>query len=257
MNCPAPAVRRACGPGSAASAADAAVTLREVGGTTIEHVGGFLGRLDPGGRSEVLQLGHQRRYRRGARIIVEGDRSDRVFVVLEGRVKVTNDTPEGREIVLSVLGPGNLVGEFEALDGTDDPRTASNVALEPVECRMIPAVEFLAFLEACPRRPMAVLQEIVHRLRAADRRRSAATSLDTGHRLAAFLLEMHDDHRRTGSEGTAIDVPLTQEELASLIAASRDSVVRALSWLRRQGLVTTERRRIVVRDLAGLRRYAG
>jgi CRP/FNR family transcriptional regulator, cyclic AMP receptor protein len=251
------AVRRRRRTRGAAFAADAAVTLRAVGETEAEHAGGFLGRLDPGERAEALRLGRPRRYQRGARMVVQGDLSDTVFLLLEGRVKVTSDTPDGREVVLSVLGPGDLLGEFEALDPLDRRRSAGNVALEPVDCRSIPATELVAFLESHPRLALVVLQEVVRRLRAADRRRSEAASLDTPHRLAQFLVELHDLHGRPAAEGTDIDVPLTQEELASVIAASRDAVVRALGSLRARGLVLTDRRRIVVRDVEGLRRYAG
>lgn len=77
----------------------------------------FLGMLDPADRAALLRLGGSKRFRAGARIIVQGDHSDTVFLVLSGLVKVALDTADGREIVLSVLGPGDLRGEFEVLEG--------------------------------------------------------------------------------------------------------------------------------------------
>ena len=93
-------------------------------------------------------LGHPRRYRRGATILLQGHRSETVLILLAGRVKVLLGTADGDEIVLSVLGAGDLLGEFEAIEGHGDGREASNVALEPVECRLLTAAEFLDFLDS-------------------------------------------------------------------------------------------------------------
>lgn len=213
--------------------------------------------LDAEDRKALLALGHRRRYPRGARVIVQGDHSDTVFVLLDGRVKVTLDTADGHEIVLAVLGPGDLLGEFEAIDRDGSPRAAGNVAIEPLDCRVVPADAFLAYLDTHPRVSLLLLRAILHRLRVADRRRSESGSLDTAHRLARLLIELSEHHGRPDHDGTAIDVPVTQGELASLIATSRESVVRGLAALRSRGLVATGRRRITVRDPQGLRRYAG
>ena len=113
----------------------------------------FLGMLDPADRAALLRLGGSKRFRAGARIIVQGDHSDTVFLVLSGLVEVALDTADGREIVLSVLGPGDLLGEFEVLEG-GSTRTAGNVALLPIDCRVIPGDQFVAYLEAHPRTPM-------------------------------------------------------------------------------------------------------
>ena len=136
------------------------------------------------------------------------------------------------------------------------PEPAENVALEPVECRVVSGREFRAFLESHPSVTLALLRLVYRRLRAADRRRIESGSLDTVHRLARYLLELVDDDGRPGATGVTIDIPLTQHELATLIAASRDSVVRALTSLRSRGLVTTARRTITIVDPEGLRHYA-
>ena len=115
-------------------------------------LGGFVALLDPGrAGAALLGLGRVRRYRRGATIVLQGARRrDTVCVVLEGRVKVTLDTPDGREVVLGVLGPGDLLGEWEAIDPELVSRAASEVALEPVECRFFAADDLRRFLVAHP-----------------------------------------------------------------------------------------------------------
>ena len=77
----------------------------------------FVGMLDPADRASLLRLGNPRHFRSGTRIIVQGDHSDTVFLVLSGLAKVTLDSPDGREMVLAVLGSGDLLGEFEVLEG--------------------------------------------------------------------------------------------------------------------------------------------
>ena len=218
--------------------------------------GSLLAMLDPPDRAALLRLGRPRHYRRGVHIIVQGDHSDTVSIVLNGRVKVTLDTPEGHEIVLAVLGAGDLLGEFEAVDDQPGPRTAGNVALEPVECLVITGDEFRQFLDSHPRVALVMLRAVLHRLRAADRRRIESGSLDTVHRLARFLLELAERDNPADSTPLDLDITLTQHELASLIASSRDSVVRALAALRSRGLISTARRTITIVDFDGLRRFA-
>lgn len=215
-------------------------------------LGGFAALLDPDARAALLGLGRVRRYRRGATLVVQGASDDTVCVVLEGRVKVTLDTPDGREVVLAVLGPGDLLGEFEAIEPEAVSRTASNVALEPVECRVFAADDLRRFLVAHPAAALELLRLTIGKLRTADRRRVDATALDASHRLAHFLVERADAQREP-----ELDIALTQEELASLIASSRESVVRALTALRTRGLIETGRRQITIRDIEGLRAYAG
>lgn len=216
------------------------------------RLGGFVALLDPDARGALLGLGRVRRYRRGATLVMQGVRDDTVCVVLEGRVKVTLDTPDGREVVLAVLGPGDLLGEFEAIEPDLVSRIASNVALEPVVCRVFAADDLRRFLVAHPAAALELLRLTIRNLCTADRRRVDATALDASHRLAHFLVERADAQREL-----ELDIALTQEELASHIASSRESVVRALTTLRTRGLIETGRRQITIRDMEGLRAYAG
>jgi CRP/FNR family transcriptional regulator, cyclic AMP receptor protein len=215
-------------------------------------LGGFVALLDPAARAALLGLGRVRRYRRGATVLLQGASGDTVCVVLEGRVKVTIDTPDGREVVLAVLGPGCLLGHFEAIEPELVGNSASNIALEPVECRVFAADDLRRFLVAHPAAALALLRVTVRALCAADQRRVDAAALDASHRLAHFLVERADAQHKP-----ELDIALTQEELASLIAASRESVVRALTALRSRGLIETGRRQITIRDMEGLRAYAG
>jgi CRP/FNR family transcriptional regulator, cyclic AMP receptor protein len=219
--------------------------------------GGFLGLLDPRDCDDLVGLGRPRRYRPRTPIILEGDRGDAVFFLLSGRVKVTVDTAEGREVVLALDGPGDAFGYFEAIERDLDSRTATVTTVEPVECLTLTGDQFRAFLDAHPGVLTVLLRWVSLRLRAADQRRVEFASLDVPHRLARFILEMAEGHGRPDQNAIDVDIPLTQDELASLISASRDSVVRVLTSLRARGLVTTARRKLAITDIDGLRRFAG
>jgi CRP-like cAMP-binding protein len=218
--------------------------------------GTFLGRLDPSDRADLLALGGERRFPQGAHVIVQGDHSDTVFVLLEGLVKVVLTTPGGRSVVLGVLGPGELLGEFEAIRGDGAPREAGNVAATPIAVRALAGADLRAYLETHPRASLILLQVILGRFGSADRRLVDSGTLDTPHRLARLLLELTDQYGRPGDAGIRLELPLAQDELATLIAASRESVVRAFASLRRQGYVITGRRTVTLCDVDGLRRYA-
>jgi CRP/FNR family cyclic AMP-dependent transcriptional regulator len=228
-------------------------------------VGSFLGSLAADERTALGAIGHARSYRRGERMILEGDQNDTTYLVLEGRVRVFTGTPEGTEVTLCVRGPGDLIGEMGALD-PGGRRSATVIALEPVRCRVIAARELQAFLEAHPRSTLALLRLVIGRLRGADRRRTEFGPYDATRRLARVLIEAADEAatggtntglRERGTAGVLVGLALSQHELSGLIGASRESVARGMAELRRRGLVTTGRRSVTILDPDGLRGFAG
>jgi len=222
--------------------------------------GGFLPSLGPEAEQALGAIGRWRTYRRGDRLFHEGDRSDAVYLVVEGRARVFTSTEEGNEVTLTVRGPGDLVGEMGALD-PGAPRSATVVALDPLRCRVVAADDLRTFLEQHPRAALALLNLVIGRLRDSDRRRAEFGSYDATRRLARVLVETWGSPGSTGSTGSPRRAPaglaLSQSELAGMIGASRESVARGLAELRRRGLVATGRRTITIRDADALRLYAG
>ena len=213
----------------------------------------FADTLDADGRRRFAALGRPRRYPGGATLFLEGDRGTTVLVVRSGRVKVRKETAEGHELVLALRGPGSLVGELAALDGgVVARRSATGIALGPVVAQVIPNADFVAFLEQHPRALLALTRIIIGRLHDADRRRAEFGSYDTLGRVARVLAELLRTSGPDADGEVRLEPKLSQHELAGLIGASRESVVRALGELRRRGLISTGRRQLVVRDVAGL-----
>lgn len=218
----------------------------------------FLARLDDSTRRAFGELGVARRHRRGATVLYEGDTGDGVLFVVEGRLKVLATTADGRELVLGLRGPGELLGELTAIAQDGRPRYATVVALDDLHVRVITGDEFRAFLLRHPTSAIGLLKMLVERLREADRQRVEFGSLDVAHRVARLLVGLAESGSGTsdGDGGTDIGIRLTQEELAGMVSASRESLARALGALRKQDLIRTGRRSIVVLDLDRLRTFA-
>jgi CRP-like cAMP-binding protein len=197
--------------------------------------------------------GHSRTLLRGQTLFVEGDRPERVFLIERGRVLITCTGLEGKETVLGLEGPGDVLGELSVLDG--GPRSATAVTLEPVEAVVAPAS---ALLRAARDAETAheLIRILARRLRESNRRRIEFFSLDTLGRVAWRLVELAERFGHQTPEGVAVDLPISQDQLASWCAASREATVKALASLRNLGAITTGRRHILVADPEVLRRHA-
>jgi CRP-like cAMP-binding protein len=205
-------------------------------------------------RRQLAALGRPRRFPAGRVLFAQGERSNHVVLLTSGRVKVFCTTEDGREPVLGVRGSGELVGELAAIDDHGEGRGATVVALEPVTAQEISADEFRAFLASDPAALMELLRTVIGRLRIADRRRVEFGGFEATSRLAHLLAEVVDDDGVAGTDGV-VEIPFSQEELASMIGASRESVARALARLRADGLVESRRRGVALLDVEGLRRH--
>ena len=217
----------------------------------------FLARLDADASRAFHGLGVPRHHRRGATVLFEGDSRDTVLFVVEGRVKVVSTSVDGRELVLGLRGPGELLGELTAVAQDGHARSGTVVALDEVDVRVLTGDEFRAFLLEHPTSAIGLLAMLIERLREADRQRVEFGSLDVPHRVARLLVDLARSGTADGDGGTQVGVQLTQEELATMVSASRESLARALGVIRKQGLIRTGRRSIVVLDVDRLRTFAG
>lgn len=215
---------------------------------------GFLGELAPDELEDLRGRSRVQRFQRGALLLAERQVGDRVMVLLEGRVKVTCVTSEGREAVLGFRGPGDLVGELAAIDGR--PRSGAVAAVEPVEALTIPDAEFRAWIQQHPGAAMQLMRLLTERLRDADRKRIEFAAADTVGRVASRLIELSERFGEPEGAAVGITLPLTQEELAGWCGASREATVKALQTMRGLGWIDTGRRRFVVHDMDALRARA-
>jgi CRP/FNR family cyclic AMP-dependent transcriptional regulator len=215
----------------------------------------FLDSLTPEEAADLRASGRERRFDAGVAIFHEGDDAGSVIVLLAGRTKLTVPNTTGREVIVAVRGPGDLLGELAAL--VDAPRAATVATIEPVEALIVSGSAFASFLEGHSRVALVILRLVAERLLYADLQQAQFATHDVVGRVAHRLVELTERFGVEGENGIVLDVPLSQEELAGWTGASREAVNKALQVLRSLHLIETGRRRFTVLDVEGLRRLAG
>jgi CRP-like cAMP-binding protein len=215
-------------------------------------VGGtFLASLTDAECAALHGIGVVRSHERGDVLMFQGDTDDRMTILLDGRVKVARVEQDGRELMLDIRDPGDLLGELAFIDGGQ--RVATVTALEPVRALVTPALALRHHLETTPRVAVVLLEIVARRFRASSIKRSQFAVADTMGRLAARLLELADRYGQPSEEGIRLTSPLSQEDLAAWTGASRAGVAEALRVMRDLGWLETERMKILVRDVEALR----
>ncbi len=216
--------------------------------------GTFFSLLDDREREGLAELGRERRFARGAVLFYEREPGDHVIVLLSGRAKATRMSLDGREALLSIRDPGDILGELSFIDGA--PRAAEVVALEPVRSLVVPSAAFRAHLECTPRVAVVLLEVLTLRFRDTIARLAQFGASDTIGRLAARLLELADRYGRQTTDGLEFEMALSREELGAWTGASRAGLAKALQTVRELGWVETHGRRVILRDPDALRARA-
>jgi CRP/FNR family transcriptional regulator, cyclic AMP receptor protein len=199
----------------------------------------------------IRGLAGRRTYERGQALMHAGQVPDDVLVLRAGHVKISAVTPAGRLVLLGFRGPGDLVGELAAID--DRPRSASIVALEPIEALVLTRAQFHAVIARHPPVAFALLRVLSDRLRDADAKRAQFAGHAAMGRVAFCLLELCDRFGVADADAIDIRLPISQEELAGWAGASLESVSRSLQTMRGLGWIETRRRAIRVLERDALR----
>jgi CRP/FNR family cyclic AMP-dependent transcriptional regulator len=172
-----------------------------------------------------------RRVPRGARLIREGEPTDFVYLILSGSLNVMVSDVDGREAILSILGPGEMVGEMGVLD--DQARSATVVATSTSTLVTLTKTDFRRHLRENFDISLYVMRKLVQRLRAADRRIESLALLDVGGRVVRLLRDIAEaevDARRVTRR-------ISRQEIAKMVGASREMVSRVLKDLQARGLI--------------------
>ena len=215
----------------------------------------FLEALAAPERDALLAAGHRRGWAAGEVLFRERDTAGSALVIVSGLVKICKRGQGGDELILSLCGPGDLLGEVTAVQGAT--RSADVVALQDVEAVVVAVADLRELLTRYPPIALVLLELALRRLRLADQRRLEFASAESLPRVTSRLLELAERFGVGAPDGVlVVDMPISQEELASWAAASRESTARALRTLRELGLIETHRKRMVVLDAGGLRQHA-
>jgi CRP/FNR family cyclic AMP-dependent transcriptional regulator len=164
-------------------------------------------------------------------VLHEGDVTDNVYFVLAGGLKVLVSDDEGREVILSMLGPGDVFGELSVLD--DHPRSATVVAVESSKLVVFAKLDFLRCLADNFDIALLIMRGMAARLRLADQRIESLALLDVYGRVARLLLELSES-----CDGMQVVTRrLTKQDIAKMVGASREMVSRVMKDLARHGLI--------------------
>jgi CRP/FNR family transcriptional regulator/CRP/FNR family cyclic AMP-dependent transcriptional regulator len=196
----------------------------------------------------------RRRFSRGSYICHQGDAGTTFYVIQAGQVKISRVAPSGDEVVLAMLLPGEAFGELALLDETAT-RSADAQAVGAVECLTLARGPFTTFLDGHPALWREVVTVMTGYLRRSENFAEAAF-LDIPGRVARKLLELAEVHGERTGDGTRIQTRISQQELAQMVAATRENVNRALARLRARGDITTRNGYITIVRPAALRRRA-
>ncbi|HWD69919.1 MAG TPA: Crp/Fnr family transcriptional regulator [Solirubrobacteraceae bacterium] len=215
----------------------------------------FMDSLTAVEREALLAAGHVRNWTAGEMLFREGDTAASALLLVRGLVKIHKHGEAGDELILSLCGPGDLLGEVTVIP--EPMRSADASALQDVESIAVAVADLRALLTRHPRIALVMLELVFSRLRIADRRRLEFATAESLPRVTSRLVELAERFGAQGPDGTlVVEMPISQEELASWAAASRESTARALRTLRELGLIETRRKRMVVLDLERLSQHA-
>jgi len=202
----------------------------------------------------VAAVAQEARHRAREYVFMEGDPAGWLYVVKSGRVKIVRQSRAGRDVVLEVLGPGEVFGAVAVIE--QRPYPASAQALEPSAVIRIPAATMLALTERHPAliREMALV--IGRRLRAAHDSVASLAVDPVDARLAARLLRLAESDGARGPGGLALPFHLTRQSLADMTGTTVETTIRTVGRWLRDGLVEDTGGRLVIRDVEALRAIA-
>lgn len=213
----------------------------------------FLGGLPDAALDALIRKGHVKKLAKGEIACRRHEPGDSLMLLLTGRLKVTNINADGKEIVLSFLGAGDLLGEIAVLDGGE--RTATATAMENSEAFVIYARDLLAIVTAHPQAMLEIVQVLCEKLRAASAIIEDNT-LEMRGRAAKGLLRLAQQLGRTSKEGIRLDLMASQSELGSYLSLSRANVSRQLGQLKDANVVRILDAQIIIVDERGLSEIA-
>ncbi len=211
--------------------------------------------LSPEARAGLTERLTRRVVRRGEVIFAEGEPGDAVHLVLNGKIKISRAAPDGRENLLAVMGPGDVFGELSLFD--PGPRTASASAVVDTDLASLGHQDLTYWLGHRPEAAQLLLRVLARRLRRTNDAMSDLVFTDVPGRVAKALLGLAGQFGATDETGAVhVEHGLTQEELAQLVGASRETVNKALADFASRGWLRLESRAVTLLDTDRLGRRA-
>ena len=188
---------------------------------------------------------------RGATLFHEGDPGDQLYFIVSGKMKLGRTASDGRENLVAVMGPGEIFGEMALFDPS--PRSTSATAVSETRLAGLKHENLRKVIQRSPEVSAQLLQALARRLRRTNENLADLVFSDVPGRVAKALLDLADRFGRPATDGILVAHELTQEELAQLVGASRETVNKALAEFVQRGWIRLEARAVVILDLQRLK----
>jgi CRP/FNR family transcriptional regulator len=209
----------------------------------------FLARLENEEKQQLLTLGTRKHYLKDETICSLGRTNDEIYILVAGRVKIYELTAEGKEVILWFCTAGELFGIADALTANEiGTRRINARSCGYTELLSVNYQEFLRFVKDYPRVSLPLLQLLSFRLREISEVLSDVTSIDVASRVIKLLHRLGERYGRKVENGVFLELPVTHQEMADMIGASRQTVTTVLGDLRRSGQIQMEHRTLFIRS---------
>ena len=185
-------------------------------------------------------------YKKDNMVLIEEEVGSTMFVILNGRVKISRISDEGREVILSILVDGDFFGEMSILDG--QTRSANAVTLEDTELLIIRRENFLQMLHSYPQVAINLLKELAHRLRRSDAQIKSLSLQNALGKVGSTLLRIADDSGIIKQGKVEISQLPPQQDLANMAGTSRETISRVIKSLGQLGYVKKEGSKLIILD---------
>jgi len=224
-------------------------------GLQARPAGEFFNKLTPAALQDFQSMQFPSSYAANVVIFSEKEPAQGIYIVIEGEVKVSLNSSDGRRLSLAIVRKGEILGMASTLAGSPYDMTAET--LYPAKLAHISSRDFLAFLTRHPEAYQAVIQELSRRVtKACDQLRTVGLSATAPEKLARLLLDWSDNGQATECGGRRFRFSMTHEEIGEFIGASRETVTRTLSNFKHRRLVDFKGSMITIPNRTALANYA-
>ncbi|MFQ5582896.1 MAG: Crp/Fnr family transcriptional regulator [Calditrichia bacterium] len=195
---------------------------------------------------KIVRVASKQKYHKDNLILIEEEVGSSMFIILDGRVKISRISDDGREVILSILSEGDFFGEMSLLDG--QTRSANVTAVDDSELLVIRREDFLQILFDYPQIAINLLKELAQRIRKGDEHIKSLSLQDAKGRVANTLLRIAEDYGVFRMGQVEINELPLQQDLANMAGTSRETISRVIKSLMQQGYLKKERGKIIIID---------
>lgn len=205
-------------------------------------------------QAKLAELMSEETLRRGESLFHEGDSGEHLFIIVDGKIKLGHASDDGRENLIAILGPGEIIGELSLFD--KGSRSTSATAVAPTTLMSLSHPDLMGFIDTNPDMAKHMLRQLAQRLRKTNEQMADLVFADVPGRVAKALLDLARRFGERTQEGVYVAHDLTQEEIAHLVGASRETVNKSLADFVSRGWIRLEGRAVTLIEIGRLEKRA-